>query len=647
MATAMRVPTIFTAVDKFSHVVDTMNRNVTSFGKAAEAASMRISRKMDAVGKSMMFASATMATALAYPVHKAIEFEDQIASIGTLLPNLDAKGLTKLGDEILAMANKTSTPIQELTKSYYDLISAGVEQQKAMSWLKSGNRLAIAGLGTLVESTNIELAAMRNFSKDFGTAEEAANALFKTVKYGKTTVAQLSEAYAKNAVSAGNLGVKGQEYNALIAAMTTSTMPTAETENMIGNLAIALQKGKGKLPQIFSNLHVKNAQELITKSGSFENMILMMDKSAKKLKISVNAMFPLKGASTAFTMLTKNKIVLDKYKESLKSINDKNEDALGVAYQLKMATGKFGIGMLKNNLDSVAITVGTTLIPAILDLTQTLVPMLKEFRTWVKANPGAITGFAKLAVAIGAIGAVITVGGWMLRFYAFMASLPSLAGMATVAFSAIELWAGYAGITVAALLWEITLVVVAITSLVWIAIDMVQHWNDWKEIILLMLGPIGLMIMFFRKIIEHSEKIRNAFAFEGWLGGLKAVGDMLLDMVLTPLEKILNVMSRLPLIGSSFSGMSSSLANFRSDFSATKSVGNLSGASQFANLGGSMPTWGTAENLAGSKSEEKGGTLRVVIDDSTNKVKDVDTNNLYGIPVMLSGNQGNWGKYSK
>ena len=41
---------------------------------------------------------------------------------------------------------------------------------------------------------------------------------------------------------------------------------------------------------------------------------------------------------------------------------------------------------------------------------------------------------------------------------------------------------------------------------------------------------------------------------------------------------------------------------------------------------------------------KKRGTLRFVIDDKTNKVKDVDDTNVYGIPVVLSGNQGNWGR---
>ena len=159
---------------------------------------------------------------------------------------------------------------------------------------------------------------------------------------------------------------------------------------------------------------------------------------------------------------------------------------------------------------------------------------------------------------------------------------------------------------------------------------------------------ISVTVGYPSQILEHSRKIRNAFAFEGWFGGLKAIGRMLVDMILTPLEKIFNVMSRLPMVGDHFKFMSASVADYRSGFSATKAVGNLSGSSQFQNLGGAMPTWGAAENLAGKNqnqaSMEKGGTLRVVIDDKTNKVKDVDDTNVYGIPVVLSGNQGNWGR---
>jgi TP901 family phage tail tape measure protein len=543
---AMRVPTVFTAIDRFSDVVDRMTSKTSRFGESASAAADRVGNRMRNVGSNMMIASGAMLATLAVPMKKAVEFEDQMASINTLL-NLEPKGIKNLGDQLIRMSMKTSTPINELTKSYYDLISAGVKMEDAMSWLKDSDRLAITGLGTLPESTNIMLATMRNFGKDFKDTDDAANALFKTVKFGKTTVAQLSEAYAKNAVSAGLLGIKGQEYNSLIAAMTTSTLPTSETENMIGNLSIALQKGKGKLPKIFSSLGVKNAQQLLQKTGNFENMLLTMDKKAKQLGISVNAMFPLKGASTAFTMFTKNQQVLDKYRESLKSISDRNENALGKGFILKQATGKFGMGVLTNNLNAMAITVGTDLIPALLELTKLLNPLLKRFSQFIKDNPGVVTSFAKIALAVGAIGAAVSLGGWMVKLYGFFLWLGNLSYVAavidTITF-AFSLLAVALGVSVGVLAVVVVAAVLAIIAIFYYW-DEICAWfsKQWGD--------------FTSYISDAWNNVVDAFSSGRIIEGFKNIGRVLIDVVLYPLQQIMNLASKIPGMSFLYSGVTS------------------------------------------------------------------------------------------
>ena len=46
MATALKVPTIFTAIDKFSSVVSGMTKNVKSFTTKSEANIARLQRSM-------------------------------------------------------------------------------------------------------------------------------------------------------------------------------------------------------------------------------------------------------------------------------------------------------------------------------------------------------------------------------------------------------------------------------------------------------------------------------------------------------------------------------------------------------------------------------------------------------------------------
>lgn len=645
----MRVPTVFTAVDRFSDVVNRMTRNTNNFSRSASAAADRVSRRMDSIGKGMMTTSALMLASLAYPLNKAVEFEDQIASIATLLPELNSKGIQKLGNDILDMANKTSTPISLLTKSYYDLISAGVKQKDAMSWIKSSDKLSIAGLGELTDSTTILLASMRNFEGSFNSAEEAVNALFKTVKYGKTTVAQLGESFAANAVFAGGLGVTGQEYMASIAAITTSTLPTSMAEVAIGGLTNAISKTTAKknkiLFSIFKRLGVDSGEDLLKKKGGFLPALTAIKEEAGKAGIRLESVFGLKQASTAFIMLTKNQKVLEKYNESLGSINNKNEDALGIAYQLKMATGKFGIGKLKNNLDSVAIAIGTALIPAILEMTEILTPMLRSFRDWAKENEGAIRGFMYVALAIGAIGTAVTVGGWMVKLYGFFIWLGTLSWVAPLIQTiggAFALAASEGVVAVLLLTGAIGLIIAAAIALVWVVIDMVQHWEDWRDIVLMMLGPIGQVILLVETLSKHWNSITSAFSTGGIKAGIIAIGDALKDHVLSILEKILNIAGRLPkfLGGGYFKSWAADIKELNSTgYTSTAAMNNIT------TFGGTKPT-----NLAGKNQENnqdiwsqlsKGGVFTINVNDPSGVVKDVESNNnVWGVKVSTSSTTG-------
>lgn len=65
------------------------------------------------------------------------------------------------------------------------------------------------------------------------------------------------------------------------------------------------------------------------------------------------------------------------------------------------------------------------------------------------------------------------------------------------------------------------------------------------------------MLLLLGKIIKHSDNIRNKFAFE-WSGGIKAIGIMLEDLILSPLIGIFNILGRLT---SFIPGVGSTLQN--------------------------------------------------------------------------------------
>ena len=81
MATAMKVPTIFTAVDRFSHVVDRMSKSASAFGATAQASAMRTSRRLSSMGTSMLTTGATIGVGLGLAIDQSIKYEKAIASL--------------------------------------------------------------------------------------------------------------------------------------------------------------------------------------------------------------------------------------------------------------------------------------------------------------------------------------------------------------------------------------------------------------------------------------------------------------------------------------------------------------------------------------------------------------------------------------
>lgn len=652
MATAMKVPTIFTAVDRFSHVVDRMSKSASAFGATAQASAMRTSRQLSSMGTSMLTAGVVMATGIGYAVNEASKFEKSMSNVSTTIDSTPEL-MKSMSDSVLNMAKKLPVPISQLTEALYDVVSAGIDAKDSMFVLEQSARLGIAGLGTSKEGVDIITSSLNAFNIKASESAKVANMVFKAVKYGKTTVSGIAESFGSSAALVKNSNVSLEEYLATTAVLTTTGMTASRAQTQVSSAVTALIKPSKTMSLIFSKLGVRDIPKWIKTNGGLVNSMKIVRNEADKMGILTSKAFGRKEGFSA--MLSLLGPLADKFKEVYGDIKG-SSNSMDEAVAKQQKTFSAGVQKMKNNLTILAIKIGNQLIPRLNGFLDRLTPIVEKTTSWMEKNSGLVDILLDVTVGLLALGAALKVGAVLFygiakvigivsavtKAYTFISTL---AALANVSF-ATALW----GVVVAlwAALWPVLAVVAALAIMaVWIY-DVVNHWNDWKEILLVMVGPIGWITMGLLKILEHSRKIRNAFAFEGWFGGLKAIGGMLIDLILTPLEKIFNVMSRLPMVGNHFKLMSASIADTRSNFSSTKAVGNLSGSSQFQNLGGAMPTWGAAENLAGKNqnqaSMEKGGTLRVVIDDKTNKVKDVDDTNVYGIPVVLSGNQGNWGR---
>jgi hypothetical protein len=108
----------------------------------------------------------------------------------------------------------------------------------------------------------------------------------------------------------------------------------------------------------------------------------------------------------------------------------------------------------------------------------------------------------------------------------------------------------------------IGLLIAGIVALIAYVGVMITYWDDFGAAMSLLLGPIGLIIGAFKSIYDHWNSIVQAFQTDGIIGGLMRIGVVLLDVLLKPLQQVLEMIAKIDPTGLAQKGVDS-IKSFR------------------------------------------------------------------------------------
>jgi TP901 family phage tail tape measure protein len=103
----------------------------------------------------------------------------------------------------------------------------------------------------------------------------------------------------------------------------------------------------------------------------------------------------------------------------------------------------------------------------------------------------------------------------------------------------------------------IGLIIAAIVALVAMIAVAINYYDQFGAAILLIMGPIGWVINGIMTIRDHWDSITRAFQSEGIIGGFKRIGIVLLDVLLKPLQQILEIIAKIDPTGLAQKGANS------------------------------------------------------------------------------------------
>jgi hypothetical protein len=193
---------------------------------------------------------------------------------------------------------------------------------------------------------------------------------------------------------------------------------------------------------------------------------------------------------------------------------------------------------------------------------KTVVQLAAKYLKWLKVAGWVAAVIVAIQVALVALNAVMAVSKIIMGAYSIVMGLAAAAGavnlkviagntVAAIAYrSAVTLataaqWAWNIAMTAS----PIGLIILGITLLIGLLASVVAYWHEWGAAVSMFLGPIGLMIGFFRTLYDRWEMLKKALTTDGIIGAFKALGKVILESVLAPFQQFYEMLSKIPGLG--------------------------------------------------------------------------------------------------
>lgn len=237
------------------------------------------------IGKAAVIGTAAAFTAVAVAsagaVKSAVDYQNQMQAVGTLLDGDVSGTLQRMSGDLKKVSINTGASLSDLSAGLYDVVSAFGESEENVKQLEIASKAAKAGAATTSDSVALLSAVTKGYGDTSAAAmQKASDLAFQTVKLGQTTFPELASSIGQVVPLASTLKVSQEE---LFGAMATLTGVTGGTAEVTTQLKATMQ---GFLSP--STEMAKSLKALGYESGAAALEQEGLDGMLKKLKNSVN-----------------------------------------------------------------------------------------------------------------------------------------------------------------------------------------------------------------------------------------------------------------------------------------------------------------------------------------------------------------------
>lgn len=231
--------------------------------RSAGGAAGAFRRAGPTIGRAFTAAGAVAGAGLFAATDAAATLADEMANVATVVPTADIAGLT---DEVQELSRASGQTTTDLTGGLYDLVSAGVSAEDAMSVLAASTNLAIGGLGSTAGAADVVTSALNAYEEGADQAGRVTDIFALAIQKGKVTADEIGASIANIAPIAASAGIPLEEVGAAYADLTAKGVPAAQATTQMRAAISALLTPNEKLNAIQEQTGI-NFAELAKEKG--------------------------------------------------------------------------------------------------------------------------------------------------------------------------------------------------------------------------------------------------------------------------------------------------------------------------------------------------------------------------------------------
>ncbi len=410
----MKISLTLVAFDKMSKVLrDAVHSSNAEFDKMQNKI-QSLSSNLERIGKVATIVGGSLTAIGAANLKLAGDFSAGMTNVATLI-DTNVENFDAMKEEVLQIAKRTPVALDGLTSALYDIRSAGISANMQFEVLERSAQLGLTGLGSTSEAVDLVTSSLNAFSLKGEEASRVYDTIFKTVKYGKTTISGIAQGFGSVAGTVAASNIKLDDYLAAVAALTTTGQPAAQAHHQLKAAIAGMLRETDDSKKVFNALGVKSFKELIQKSGGMVNAFKAITDCVGGNESAILSLFGSTMAYNAVLGLTtkQNKT----YVETLNSMRY-GVSLIDEGYQKQYNTEHAIMQRMKNMSQVIGIQLGEALAPAfgkILDFGQLSLNLFDKMSPQMKSFIAiSIAGLGGLATSFGI---ACLMGSKLLRFY--------------------------------------------------------------------------------------------------------------------------------------------------------------------------------------------------------------------------------------